>query len=245
VDEVGRQPVVVAAEWAIDAAEPVEAVSVAGPHERAVGHIGEPGDSTSQAIVAIRLTEADQAQRQRAVDGRLKVDVVAAGSHRCAVDIGHERYSALEMETFKRYLFFQAMMFVFGIVGPIFLIMFFASQPDPALRWAYWWGLCITTGDILIALWLAGANTDAKGPKDARIAVDVARRTQGGRGRASDQSSSSASSTFDPFTSTSLTFSSNDTSSSDFSSSSDYSSSDYSSNDSGSSSSDSGSSSSD
>ena len=35
------------------------------------------------------------------------------------------------METFKRYLFFQAMMFVFGIVGPIFLVLFFAPVYVP------------------------------------------------------------------------------------------------------------------
>ena len=67
------------------------------------------------------------------------------------------------METFKRYLFFQGMMFVFGIVGPIFLIGYFASQPDPTLRWMYWWGLFITFFDILIALRLA-KNGDPKRP---------------------------------------------------------------------------------
>ena len=68
------------------------------------------------------------------------------------------------MATFKRYLMFQAMMFVFGIVGPIFLIMFFATQPDPTVKWAYWWGLFITAGDVLIALWL----TDASGATTRR-----------------------------------------------------------------------------
>ena len=58
------------------------------------------------------------------------------------------------METFKRYLMFQGMMFVFGIVGPIFLIGYFVSQPDPDLKWMYWWGLFITFADVLIALWL-------------------------------------------------------------------------------------------
>jgi hypothetical protein len=67
------------------------------------------------------------------------------------------------VETFKRYLFFQGMMFVFGIVGPIFLIGYFASQPDPTLKWMYWWGLFITVADILIALSLAG-NSDPKRP---------------------------------------------------------------------------------
>ena len=34
------------------------------------------------------------------------------------------------MSTFKRYLVIQAMTFAFGIVGPIFLIGYFAAQPD-------------------------------------------------------------------------------------------------------------------
>ena len=63
------------------------------------------------------------------------------------------------MATFKRYLAFQAMTFVFGIVGPIFLIMYFASQPDPTVRWAYWTGLFITAADVLIALGLTGSTT--------------------------------------------------------------------------------------
>ncbi len=56
------------------------------------------------------------------------------------------------METFKRYLMFQGMMFVFGIVGPIFLIVYFAAQPDPTLKWMFIWGLVITAVDVLIAL---------------------------------------------------------------------------------------------
>lgn len=63
------------------------------------------------------------------------------------------------METFKRYLMFQGMMFVFGIVGPIFLIGYFASRPDPTLKWMYWWGLIITFVDILAALALTGGTT--------------------------------------------------------------------------------------
>ena len=37
------------------------------------------------------------------------------------------------MSTFKRYVVIQAMTFVFGIVGPIFLIGYFAAQPDQGL----------------------------------------------------------------------------------------------------------------
>lgn len=68
------------------------------------------------------------------------------------------------MSTFKRYLGFQLMMFVFGIVGPIFLITFFASQPDPAMKWAYWAGLFITYIDIVIALGLTKSTGDIKAP---------------------------------------------------------------------------------
>jgi hypothetical protein len=67
------------------------------------------------------------------------------------------------VETFKRYLVFQAMMFVFGIVGPIFLIGYFASQPDPTLKWMYWWGLFITVFDILAALGLT-STSEPKSP---------------------------------------------------------------------------------
>jgi dolichyl-phosphate-mannose--protein O-mannosyl transferase len=67
------------------------------------------------------------------------------------------------MATFKRYIVIQAMMFVFGIVGPIFLIGYFAAQPDPTLKWMYWWGLFITAADILIALGLTSSLTKAEG----------------------------------------------------------------------------------
>ncbi|MFN8033838.1 MAG: hypothetical protein U0Q47_11160 [Mycobacterium sp.] len=56
------------------------------------------------------------------------------------------------METFRVYVRIQAMVFVFGIVGPIFLIIYFAAQPDPTIKWMYYWGLVITAVDILVAL---------------------------------------------------------------------------------------------
>ncbi|KUH68941.1 hypothetical protein AU184_08630 [Mycolicibacterium novocastrense] len=80
------------------------------------------------------------------------------------------------METFKRYLMFQAMMFVFGIVGPIFLILYFASQPDPTMRWAYWIGLFITAADVLIALGLTASTQTNREPADTRIAVKLLER---------------------------------------------------------------------
>lgn len=56
------------------------------------------------------------------------------------------------MSTLWIYIRVQLMMFVFGIVGPLFLLMYFAMQPDTTTRWMYWWGLFITFGDIFIAL---------------------------------------------------------------------------------------------
>jgi hypothetical protein len=79
------------------------------------------------------------------------------------------------MSTLWVYARIQLMMFVFGIVGPIFLIGYFASQPDPELRWMYWWGLFITFGDILIALKM----TESVVRKDAEIAESRARRRLG------------------------------------------------------------------
>lgn len=63
------------------------------------------------------------------------------------------------MSTFRRYLVIQGMTFVCGIVGPIFLVVFFAAQPDPTLKWMYWAGLFITTADILIALVITESST--------------------------------------------------------------------------------------
>ena len=61
------------------------------------------------------------------------------------------------MSTFWRYLRVQAFVLLCGIVGPIFLVVYFAAQPDPALKWMYWIGLFITAVDVLIALALTNA----------------------------------------------------------------------------------------
>jgi hypothetical protein len=66
------------------------------------------------------------------------------------------------METFLVYLKVQAMCFVFGIVGPIFLVVYFAVQPDPTIRWMYYWGLVITAIDVLIALGLTDQTMRAR-----------------------------------------------------------------------------------
>lgn len=65
------------------------------------------------------------------------------------------------MSTFKRYLRIQAMTLAFGAVGPIFLVIYFAAQPDSTIRWMYWWGLFITAADVLAALWLTADSTPA------------------------------------------------------------------------------------
>ncbi|CAN5784202.1 hypothetical protein BH09ACT7_BH09ACT7_45780 [soil metagenome] len=56
------------------------------------------------------------------------------------------------MSTFLRYVRIQAMVFVCGIVGPIFLILYFSIEPTPTDKWMYYIGLIITAVDVLIAL---------------------------------------------------------------------------------------------
>ncbi|MEW5809959.1 MAG: hypothetical protein AB1925_10925 [Actinomycetota bacterium] len=73
------------------------------------------------------------------------------------------------------YVRVQLMMFVFGIVGPIFLFVYFAAQPDLTIRWMYWWGLTITVGDVLLAL----AVTDTVLRKDRELAARRAARRAG------------------------------------------------------------------
>lgn len=70
------------------------------------------------------------------------------------------------MSTFWRYLRVQAFVFVCGCVGPIFLIVYFAAQPDPTIKWMYWAGLLVTAVDVLIALSLTSAaeRTPKPGP---------------------------------------------------------------------------------
>jgi len=61
------------------------------------------------------------------------------------------------LSTFWRYVRVQAFVFLCGIVGPIFLVVYFAAQPEPTLKWMYWAGLFITAADVLIALALTNA----------------------------------------------------------------------------------------
>ncbi|MEX7470432.1 hypothetical protein AB4Z39_12045 [Mycobacterium adipatum] len=66
------------------------------------------------------------------------------------------------LSLFKRYLAIQAMTLVCGIVGPIFLFVYFAAQPDATIKWMYWAGLFVTTADVLIALAITSASAKAE-----------------------------------------------------------------------------------
>jgi hypothetical protein len=64
-----------------------------------------------------------------------------------------------------RYLKSQIMVLLCGgLVGPIFLAVYFALGQTSILKWMFWVGLLITAADVLIALALAnyGAKSDAK-----------------------------------------------------------------------------------
>ncbi|MBO0678954.1 SHOCT domain-containing protein [Mycolicibacterium sp. S2-37] len=68
------------------------------------------------------------------------------------------------MSTFWRYLRIQAFVLLCGIVGPIFLTIYFLAGADPMMKWMFWWGLVITAADVLIALAMTsfGAHSAAK-----------------------------------------------------------------------------------
>lgn len=94
------------------------------------------------------------------------------------------------MSTFWRYVKIQAMVLVFGCVGPIFLAIYFATQPDPTTKFFYWAGLFITAADVLIALALTSASDPDKAPADVRTVVGVVKRMQSSR--TSDHESSTS-----------------------------------------------------
>jgi hypothetical protein len=72
------------------------------------------------------------------------------------------------VSTFLRYLRVQAFVLVCGCVGPIFLFVYFAAQPEPTLKWMYFVGLLITAADVLIALSLASAAERTPKPPSGR-----------------------------------------------------------------------------
>ena len=55
------------------------------------------------------------------------------------------------MSTFWRYVKIQLFVLLCGIVGPIFLVIYFATGADPMMRWMFWTGLLVTAIDVLIA----------------------------------------------------------------------------------------------
>lgn len=63
------------------------------------------------------------------------------------------------MSTFWRYVRIQSFVLLCGIVGPIFLTIYFVSGGDPMMKWMFWVGLLITAIDVLIALGLTAAGT--------------------------------------------------------------------------------------
>ena len=66
---------------------------------------------------------------------------------------------------FGRYLKSQIMVLLCGgLVGPIFLVVYFALGQMSIMKWMFWVGLLVTAADVLIALALAnyGAKSDAK-----------------------------------------------------------------------------------
>ncbi|MGB7358807.1 MAG: SHOCT domain-containing protein [Mycobacterium sp.] len=60
------------------------------------------------------------------------------------------------MSTFWRYVRVQLLVLLCGIVGPIFLVIYFVAGADPVLEWIFWTGLLITAADVLIALAITG-----------------------------------------------------------------------------------------
>lgn len=60
------------------------------------------------------------------------------------------------MDTFWRYVRIQAFVLLCGIVGPIFLAIYFASGAQPIMAWMLWVGLLITALDVLIAVAITG-----------------------------------------------------------------------------------------
>lgn len=64
-----------------------------------------------------------------------------------------------------RYVKAQVMVLLCGgLVGPIFLVVYFATGQDPLMKWMFYTGLLVTFGDLLAALALAyyGASSGAK-----------------------------------------------------------------------------------
>src|ERR1700755_212140 len=60
------------------------------------------------------------------------------------------------MSTFWRYVRIQLFVLLCGIVGPIFLVIYFASGGMAEMKWMFYAGVLITALDVLIALGITG-----------------------------------------------------------------------------------------
>jgi hypothetical protein len=61
-----------------------------------------------------------------------------------------------------RYLKIQARMLFYGMIGPVFVVMYFLSDRDPFMNWFLWSGLLVTAVTVLaVAFTAAGAKSDA------------------------------------------------------------------------------------
>jgi hypothetical protein len=69
------------------------------------------------------------------------------------------------MSTVWRYIRIQAYVLLCGIVGPLFLGIYFATGADPMMKWMFWWGLVITAADVLIALAMTAYGSHAEARK--------------------------------------------------------------------------------
>ncbi|WP_460355710.1 SHOCT domain-containing protein [Mycobacterium sp. ZZG] len=77
------------------------------------------------------------------------------------------------MSTFWRYVKVQLFVLLCGIVGPIFLVIYFATSGDPLMKWMFWVGLLITAVDVLIALVITNLGIRSAAKKQALEASGV------------------------------------------------------------------------
>ncbi|MBX7452088.1 SHOCT domain-containing protein [Mycolicibacterium sp. 3033] len=77
------------------------------------------------------------------------------------------------MSTFWRYVKVQLFVLLCGIVGPIFLVIYFVTGADPLLKWMFWTGLLVTAVDVLIALALTGVGSRKAAKTQALEAAGV------------------------------------------------------------------------
>ncbi|AKS35761.1 SHOCT domain-containing protein [Mycolicibacterium goodii] len=77
------------------------------------------------------------------------------------------------MSTLWRYVRIQAFVLLCGIVGPIFLVIYFGSGGDPLIKWMFWTGLLVTALDVLIALGITALGTRSSAKLEALEQIGV------------------------------------------------------------------------